>query len=149
MNEVDKDKTYYIHCAGGYRSVIAASILKARGFNNLLILLVVLELLKKQIYQQQILFVHQLYNYENTLKIQNLKCGGCANTIITQLSKLNGISDIDVNNEHNELAFNYVRQNLNELKITIYLGYPNLGEANSLPKKAKSFVSCAIGRMIK
>ncbi|MBL7749992.1 MAG: rhodanese-like domain-containing protein, partial [Chitinophagaceae bacterium] len=25
----------YIHCAGGYRSVIATSILKARGFHNL------------------------------------------------------------------------------------------------------------------
>jgi glyoxylase-like metal-dependent hydrolase (beta-lactamase superfamily II)/rhodanese-related sulfurtransferase len=35
MNTIDKDKKYYIHCAGGYRSVIAASILKARGFNNL------------------------------------------------------------------------------------------------------------------
>ncbi|MFV9550399.1 MBL fold metallo-hydrolase [Algibacter sp. PT7-4] len=36
MNVIDKTKTYYIHCAGGYRSVIAASILKARGFNNLI-----------------------------------------------------------------------------------------------------------------
>ena len=36
MNEVSKDKTYYVHCAGGYRSVIAASILKARGFNKLI-----------------------------------------------------------------------------------------------------------------
>ncbi|NNE30828.1 MAG: MBL fold metallo-hydrolase [Winogradskyella sp.] len=36
MSDVNKDKTYYIHCAGGYRSVIAASILKARGFNNLI-----------------------------------------------------------------------------------------------------------------
>lgn len=35
MNEIDKDKTYHIHCAGGYRSVIAASILKSRGYNNL------------------------------------------------------------------------------------------------------------------
>ena len=35
MSEVDRSKPYYIHCAGGYRSVIAASILKARGFNNL------------------------------------------------------------------------------------------------------------------
>ncbi|OUR92422.1 MBL fold metallo-hydrolase [Flavobacteriales bacterium 34_180_T64] len=35
MNEVSKEKTYHIHCLGGYRSVIAASILKARGFNNL------------------------------------------------------------------------------------------------------------------
>ena len=36
MNEVSKDKTYYMHCAGGYRSVIAASILKARGFDKLI-----------------------------------------------------------------------------------------------------------------
>ena len=36
MNTIDKNQTYYIHCAGGYRSVIAASILKARGFNNLI-----------------------------------------------------------------------------------------------------------------
>ena len=35
MNDISKDKTYHIHCAGGYRSVIAASILKARGFNKL------------------------------------------------------------------------------------------------------------------
>lgn len=35
MDKVDKDKTYYIYCAGGYRSVIAASILEARGFHKL------------------------------------------------------------------------------------------------------------------
>ncbi len=35
MAELDKEKKYYIHCAGGYRSVIASSILKARGFHNL------------------------------------------------------------------------------------------------------------------
>ena len=29
-----KDKTFYIHCAGGYRSMIAASILKSRGVHN-------------------------------------------------------------------------------------------------------------------
>ncbi|GAL89587.1 MBL fold metallo-hydrolase [Jejuia pallidilutea] len=36
MNTINKDNTYYVHCAGGYRSVIAASILKARGFNKLI-----------------------------------------------------------------------------------------------------------------
>ncbi|PIA79303.1 MBL fold metallo-hydrolase [Gaetbulibacter sp. 4G1] len=33
MSSIDNKKTYYLHCAGGYRSVIAASILKARGFD--------------------------------------------------------------------------------------------------------------------
>lgn len=36
MEKVNRDTTYYVHCAGGYRSVIAASILKARGFDNLI-----------------------------------------------------------------------------------------------------------------
>ncbi len=35
-DNLDKNKEYYIHCAGGYRSVIAASILKARGFDKLI-----------------------------------------------------------------------------------------------------------------
>ena len=35
MSEVSRDKRYFIHCAGGYRSVIAASILKSRGYHNL------------------------------------------------------------------------------------------------------------------
>ncbi|MGB1206268.1 MAG: MBL fold metallo-hydrolase [Chitinophagales bacterium] len=31
-----KNDTFYVHCAGGYRSVIAASILKSRGFHNII-----------------------------------------------------------------------------------------------------------------
>lgn len=33
MAEIDRSQKYYIHCAGGYRSMIAASILKARGYD--------------------------------------------------------------------------------------------------------------------
>jgi glyoxylase-like metal-dependent hydrolase (beta-lactamase superfamily II)/rhodanese-related sulfurtransferase len=36
MAQVNKDKTYYVHCAGGYRSMVFNSILKARGFDNLI-----------------------------------------------------------------------------------------------------------------
>jgi hydroxyacylglutathione hydrolase len=35
MLKVNKDKTYYVHCAGGYRSMIFASILKARGYDKI------------------------------------------------------------------------------------------------------------------
>jgi hydroxyacylglutathione hydrolase len=35
MASVPQEETFYIHCAGGYRSVIAASILKARGYHNM------------------------------------------------------------------------------------------------------------------
>lgn len=36
LAEFPKDKDFYVHCAGGYRSVIAASILKSRGIHNLI-----------------------------------------------------------------------------------------------------------------
>ena len=35
MASVPQEGTFYVHCAGGYRSVIAASILKARGYHNM------------------------------------------------------------------------------------------------------------------
>ncbi len=35
-HEIDSNKTYYVHCAGGYRSMIAASILKARGIDKVI-----------------------------------------------------------------------------------------------------------------
>lgn len=36
MAQINRDKTYYVHCAGGYRSVIFISALRARGFDNLI-----------------------------------------------------------------------------------------------------------------
>ncbi len=35
MPKLNREQKYYLHCAGGYRSVIAASILKSRGFDRL------------------------------------------------------------------------------------------------------------------
>ena len=35
MLKIDKEKPVYVHCAGGYRSMIFISILKARGYENL------------------------------------------------------------------------------------------------------------------
>ena len=36
MLKVDNSKTYYVHCAGGYRSMVFNSTLKARGYENLI-----------------------------------------------------------------------------------------------------------------
>ena len=36
MAQIDKNKTYYVHCAGGYRSMIFNSILRARGYDKLI-----------------------------------------------------------------------------------------------------------------
>jgi hydroxyacylglutathione hydrolase len=36
MNKLDRKQTYYLHCLGGFRSMITASILKSRGFQNVI-----------------------------------------------------------------------------------------------------------------
>ena len=36
LAEVPKNDTFYVHCAGGYRSVIWASIMKSRGYHNMI-----------------------------------------------------------------------------------------------------------------
>lgn len=36
LSELDKSKTYLVHCAGGYRSMIFNSVLRARGYDNLI-----------------------------------------------------------------------------------------------------------------
>jgi rhodanese-related sulfurtransferase len=35
MANLDESKNLYVHCAGGYRSIIAASLLKRQGIHNL------------------------------------------------------------------------------------------------------------------
>jgi rhodanese-related sulfurtransferase len=34
IKNLNQDQHFYLHCAGGYRSMIAASILQARGYRN-------------------------------------------------------------------------------------------------------------------
>ncbi|OJJ19548.1 MBL fold metallo-hydrolase [marine bacterium AO1-C] len=34
LDDLDKEATYYVHCAGGYRSMVASSILKKHGYKN-------------------------------------------------------------------------------------------------------------------
>ena len=84
-----------------------------------------------------------------TLEIQNLKCGGCAHTIITKLNDLDGVQNASVDTETNTVSFE--NKLADEVKTAINLlsklGYPVIGDANSIGKKAKSFVSCAVGRL--
>ncbi|EAZ95790.1 Heavy metal transport/detoxification protein [Flavobacteria bacterium BAL38] len=86
---------------------------------------------------------------KTTIYIQNLKCGGCANTITKNLAQLEAITEVTVNVEESKVSFAYpTEEKLIEVKEKLKtLGYPEDGEANSLGSKAKSYVSCAIGKM--
>jgi copper chaperone CopZ len=86
---------------------------------------------------------------ETTIHIQNLKCGGCANTITKGISSIEAIQNVSVNVDESTVTFSYETEDqLNEVKNKLKsLGYPEDGEANTLGDKAKSYVSCAIGKM--
>jgi len=86
---------------------------------------------------------------KSTVQIQNLKCHGCASTITNKLSELEHIKEVTVDVENDSVSFEYDSEdNLETVKKELHkLGYPLVGEDNKLPTKAKSYVSCAIGRM--
>lgn len=86
---------------------------------------------------------------ETTIHIQNLKCGGCANTITKGISSIDAIQNVSVNVDESTVTFSYETEDqVNEVKSKLKsLGYPEDGEANTLGAKAKSYVSCAIGKM--
>ncbi|SNR15771.1 heavy-metal-associated domain-containing protein [Tenacibaculum jejuense] len=85
----------------------------------------------------------------NTVTIQNLKCGGCSNTITKKISLLNNISDVEVNVENSTVSFNYTNEEDIHLvtKTLCDLGYPEENDKNSISRKVKSFISCANGRI--
>jgi copper chaperone len=79
-------------------------------------------------------------------EVENIKCGGCMNSIKTALLKLEGVESVSIDQETDTIAVlgNPSREVIVE-KLN-HLGYPEKGN-NSLVKKAKSYVNCAIGRM--
>lgn len=88
---------------------------------------------------------------KTSIIVQNLKCDGCAKTIISKLSELENISNIEVGTENATVSFSYVKEN--DVMSVIYrlksLGYPSIENRNSMAARAKSFVSCASGKISK
>jgi copper chaperone len=80
--------------------------------------------------------------------IENLKCGGCANTIKNGLNEIKGVDNVEVNVEDSKVSFNAPENIVETIKAKLSkLGYPEVGDENNLLHKAKSFVSCAVGRI--
>lgn len=83
------------------------------------------------------------------LELQNLKCGGCANTITKTIAKPKAVDNIFVSPDTGEVSFDLGDEALLEgIKADLASkGYPVVGESNSLGQKVKSYVSCAVGRV--
>lgn len=82
------------------------------------------------------------------IQVENIKCGGCMNSIKTALLKIANIQEVSIDKETETVNIN------SELPIDrqvivnqlANMGYPEVGSNNVL-HKAKSFVSCAIGNL--
>ncbi|NCT10703.1 MAG: heavy-metal-associated domain-containing protein [Flavobacteriia bacterium] len=82
------------------------------------------------------------------IQIENLKCGGCASTIKKGISSLQGVQEVTVDVENSIVTIDSENADLVEIKEKLSkLGYPEVGDKNTVLHKAKSFVSCAVGRM--
>jgi copper chaperone len=80
--------------------------------------------------------------------IENLKCSGCENAIRKALLQSPGVDSVSIEHEQ-EMVTITGADDLDRMHITAILrrlGYPERG-TNNLMEKAKSYVSCAIGRM--
>ena len=88
-----------------------------------------------------------------TLEISNVRCSGCANTIIKALEK-EGFKDaiVDLSCEPRKVTVDTDNEaSVAQIRLILRkLGYPLHDEENSFGEsaalKAKSFVSCAIGK---
>ena len=85
------------------------------------------------------------------ISVENIKCGGCANTITSKLNAMDIIDSCEVNIENGVVTVNGDESNKAEVtQLLLKLGYPEKGSAEGLKAakaKAKSFVSCAVGRI--
>lgn len=85
---------------------------------------------------------------EHTLIVENIKCGGCANSIKNKLSQIENISDVLVQIEEGSVSFTALNDNViaNVENALLKMGYPKSGE-NDFSSKAKSYFSCMVGRV--
>lgn len=81
------------------------------------------------------------------ITVENIKCGGCAASITRRLKTIPGVVEVDVDVAEGRVTLGSeaaVRDDA--VRVLAEIGYPEPG-ANNLSSKAKSFVSCAIGRV--
>ena len=82
------------------------------------------------------------------IQIENLKCGGCAATIKKGILSLEGVNEVEIDIENSIVSIASENDNIEEVKAKLSkLGYPEVGDKNTVIHKAKSFVSCAVGRI--
>lgn len=89
---------------------------------------------------------------KETFEVNNVKCGGCANTLIKALKDEFGTVEVDLEVFPRKITLDIEEDKKEALKVKLRsLGYPLVTDELSGFEKAtttaKSFVSCAIGKI--
>ncbi len=88
-----------------------------------------------------------------TIEVDNIKCGGCANSIRKALLALEGVEGVEVDIESGRVTVIGAEDSRSLVVAELArMGYPERGSVEGLAAagaKAKSFVSCAMGKLDK
>lgn len=85
---------------------------------------------------------------ETIIYIENLKCGGCAATIRKGVLAVDGVQEMQIDVAESMVSVTAANKVIPAVKEKLSkMGYPEVGNANTLLHKAKSYVSCATGKM--
>ncbi len=98
----------------------------------------------------RIVILHFKYKNMNiSIKVANLKCRGCTNTIKKNIIKFKEVSNVEIDIENSLIIIEF-SGNINNIEVykskLTRLGYPEVNN-NNIFSVAKSFVSCATGRI--
>jgi copper chaperone CopZ len=82
------------------------------------------------------------------IDVENIKCGGCMNSIKTALLKIENVTEVAIDKETDTITIDADNDRAVFVNTLSSLGYPEKGH-NTLLHKGKSFVSCAVGNLTK
>ena len=85
------------------------------------------------------------------VEVENIKCGGCENSIVKGIQSVAKVTDLVIDREKQLVSFSG-EESIKQLVIDKLksMGYPEKGSVSGLEAgitNAKSFVSCAMGRI--
>ena len=86
-----------------------------------------------------------------TIAVENIKCDGCASSIRSKLTEQELVRTVEVDVEQGEVHVEGNPEWREQVAVALAkMGYPEVGSVEGIKAaaaKAKSFVSCAIGRI--
>jgi copper chaperone len=80
------------------------------------------------------------------IQVENIKCNGCATSIKNNLLKINQVVSVEVNIDEETVSYTGEAFHQHVVQKLADMGYPEKGN-NTFISKAKSYVSCATGKL--